>query len=115
MSDELGKQVSDLVNQVQRWTAAANRLFAIGTVDDEAYMEAVRLVGVALAPLRDHCATVESLVAAGPEVHSLLEDAVRENPPAAPMDLGSLVDAARGVRYGEIASLTAADTVISHK
>ena len=82
--------------------------------DEDAYMDAVRLVGIALTHLRAHATTVDGLLAAGPDVLALLQAEVRDNPPATPIDLQALLDAARGVRYGEIMSLTGQAPVISH-
>ena len=111
--DTMDNRVGELTLRVQQWTGASNRLFALGMADEEAYIDAVRLVGIALTHLRQHATTVEGLLAAGPDVFALLEASVRESPPETPIDLQALVDAARGVRYGEIVSLTGHGSVIS--
>ncbi len=110
----IDQRVGELAALVQQWTGAANRLVALGMADEEAYIDAVRLVGIALTHLRAHASTVDGLLAAGPDVLAALEAETREHPPGTPIDLQALLDAARGVRYGEITSLTGQGPVISH-
>jgi hypothetical protein len=110
----IDQRAGELAAQIQQWSAASNRLFALGMADEEAYIDAVRLVGIALTHLRAQASSVDGLLAAGPDVLALLEAEVRANPPGTPIDLRALLDAARGVRYGEITSLTGQGPVISH-
>ncbi len=101
-----GNQLMEYTLRRVRWMSAADRIFAVGVVDDGAYKDVVAAVGRVVAMLREQCRTVDDLMTLGPDALAATQEVLALAPTVVPMDAAVVLDAACGVLCAEIVFLT---------